>query len=319
MKHILLLFFSLIFVACTQDVPKPISTAAETQAETANEIETTGASVSDTEIASTSNDTIVAIVNDQPILLKTYQKQIAQFEQTLQAQGTDLESETGQAALRQINNQVLDALIDQVLIEQAASEQGISIAEDVLAEKIRESVEQGGGEAQFETWLEANSLTNEEFRDTLRFQLTANQMFEVITQDIPDTAEQIQLRQIVVTTDETARSIIDQLKAGVDFGELAQEYTIDESNRESGGALDWFPRGAGLVPPEIEDIAFSLNPDEVSGPIQSPLGFHIIQLQNREENRSLKTEMLQALKDQFFTNWLREQRAASVIEKFVDQ
>ena len=329
LRSFVFLVWAITLTTCTRNLPQAISQPISTPVEAVNEAATpvesealtpTVALVMETatpERAFENDRPLAARVNDEPIFLETYQKQVAQFEQTLVSQGIDLSSENGQTALIQIQRQVLDALIDQAIIEQEAQKLSISVSNEVVEAKAQESIVQGQNQEQFESWLQANDLTYEEFQDTLRFQLVANQMFEQITGSLPETADQIQLRQILVSEETTAREIIAQLKVGTNFAALAQTYSIDESNRANGGSLGWFPRQAGLIPATVEEIAFTLQPNEVSGPIQTSLGFHIIQLEAKEAERPLKIEMLQALKEQLFSKWLAEQRAASTIEKFV--
>lgn len=264
------------------------------------------------------NRPLAARVNGQPIFLDTYEKQVSQLEQALKAQGTDTTSGQGQEALTQIKRQVLDSLIDQLIIEQEASKLGIAVTEETLEAKIQESIAQGPGQAQFEEWLAANDLTFETFKETLRSQLITSQMFEYITKDVPETAEQVQIRQILVSEEATARTIIEQLKNGADFALLAQEQSLDESSQANGGNIDWFPREVGLVPPEVEAMAFSLQPGEIHGPIKTPLGFYIIKLENREIERPLTPDMHQALRQQTFMNWLKEQRSLTTIQKYID-
>jgi foldase protein PrsA len=233
-----------------------------------------------------------------------------------QALTTD-DSEPDQEMLDQTRQQVLNTLIDQAIIEQEAAKAGITISSEMVDTKIQDSITQGGGEAQFEEWLAANNLTTAEFKEQLRSELIANQVFETITGDIPDTADQIELSHILVTDDTIAWDIIEQLKQGADFSELAQEYSIDENSRANNGNLGWFPQGLGLVPAEVEEIAFSIEPGQVSGPIQSTLGFHIIKLENREEERSLE-DTRQALKQQIFIKWLAQQRSLATVEIYTD-
>ena len=256
---------------------------------------------------------LAARVNNEPIFLDTYVRQVGQLQQAL---ATD-DSEPDQEMMNQIRQQVLNTLIDQAIIEQEAAKAGITITAEMVDTKIQESITQGGGEAQFEEWLTANNLTLAEFKDQVKSELIANQVFETITGDIPDTADQIELSQILVADDATAWSIIDQLKQGADFAALVQEYSIDESSRANNGNLGWFPQGMGLVPTEVEEVAFSIEPGQVSGPIQSPLGFHIIKLENREAARPLE-DMLQPLRQQIFIKWLAEQRSLTTIEIYVD-
>ncbi len=256
-------------------------------------------------------------VNGQPIFLDDYERQVAQFEQSLVAGGVDLNSEAGQRQRQQLRSQLLEGLIEQTIIEQEAASLGITISEDQIETKAQESAGTAADQEHFEQWLAANEMSYGDFKETLRAQLIAGQLFEKITADIPDSAEQIRLRHILVAEEDEARQLIEQLKNGADFATLAAEHSLDEESRMAGGALGWFPQGAGVVPIEVERMAFSLQPREVSGPIPTALGFHIIQVEERQAARPLKTELLQTLKERAFTEWLAEKKATDQIEIFV--
>lgn len=262
---------------------------------------------------------LAARVNNAPIFLDVYEQQVAQMMQALQAQAVDPATEAGQAALDQAKQQVLNALIDQLIIEQQAEALGISISEETLEARVQESIAQGQGQAQFEAWLTANSLTLADFERLLRSELIANQLFERVTGSVSNRAEQIRVRHIQVADEALARQIIEQLKGGADFAGLAQELSLDENSRTNGGDLGWLTRGIAPLPPEVEQIAFSLKPGQVSGPIGPNVGFHIIKLEEKEADRPLTNEMLQALKKQLFTGWLAQQHAASQIERYIGQ
>jgi peptidyl-prolyl cis-trans isomerase C len=260
---------------------------------------------------------LAARVNEQPIFLTTYEKQVAQFVRALEAQGVDITSEKGRAALRQTQHQVLEGLVDQLIIEQRADHLGISVTEEEVEAKAQESIVQMQSQAEFEAWLANNNLTYQEFIASLRSQLIANRMFERITSNVPETTEQVRLRYIRVENRATAQAIVEQLKNGVNFTTLVQEQSLDEHSRVNDGDLGWLPRNAGVIPVEVEAIAFVLQPGEVSGPIKTPLGFYVIKLEDKEADRLLTNKMFQALKKQIFTDWLIEQRSSMVIEMYI--
>ncbi len=133
------------------------------------------------------NQPLVARVNHQPIFLTVYQQEVARFEQALVAEGVDLSSEKGQETLAQVQRQVLEALIDQAIIEQQAVKLNIFITEETLTTRIQESIAQD--QAQFDTWLATNGLTYEEFEARLHAQLIANQIFYHLTHNISGEAE----------------------------------------------------------------------------------------------------------------------------------
>src|SRR5205085_4288268 len=82
-----------------------------------------------------------------------------------------------------------------------------------------------------------------------------------------------------------AEDVLKRVKAGEDFGKLAQEYSTDPGSKEKGGELPWFKRGEMVK--QFEDAAFGMQPGQTSDVIETQFGFHIIQT---EEKRTSKGE-----------------------------
>ena len=90
--------------------------------------------------------------------------------------------------------------------------------------------------------------------------------------------EEIHARHILVDSEEAAAALVGRLEVGEDFATLAQEASIGPSGPE-GGDLGWF--GHDDMVPEFADAAFALQAGEVSGPVQSPFGWHVIKVEER--------------------------------------
>lgn len=246
---------------------------------------------------------LAARVNGMPILLSEYEKQVAEWEAAFLSQNTGLSESDRQAMIAQGRRQVLDVMIEQALIEQAAAQAGITVTDQEVQDTIARDIQENGGQAKFDAWLQANNWTVEEYQKRQRSMMIASKMFEYVTRDVPTRAEQVHARHILVAGEQEARDILAQLQAGADFGVLAAQHSLDPSTKDSGGDLGFFPRGT-LVVPEVEEAAFALGVGQISDVITSAMGYHIVQVLERVPDMTLTEESWQALKETTFRRWL---------------
>lgn len=161
----------------------------------------------------------------------------------------------------------------------------------------------------YQEWIDSLNdeagIKEETFRELVRGFLIQQEVREKVTTDLKRTQDQVWARHILVEDEETAQEVLSKLEEGEAFADLASEYSADTSNKDRGGNLGWF--GRGTMVPAFEEIAFALDIGEVSDPIQTQFGWHIIQVIGHEE-RSISQERFQQLKDQAFRDWLAEKR-----------
>jgi len=110
-----------------------------------------------------------------------------------------------------------------------------------------------------------------------------------------------------------AEKVLDEAKAGKDFAELARKYSDDPGSAAKGGELGYFPRGAMVKP--FEQAAFSLKPGELSGIVETPFGFHIIECQGYIE---AGIKPLSTVTDQVKEGLRAEDAAQLALEKAMD-
>ncbi len=160
-------------------------------------------------------------------------------------------------------------------------------------------------------WLAQAGISYDDLKAVIRVQLYRQKLAEQITAEVPTTEEQVWARHILVEDEATAQEVLKKLQAGEDFAALAEEYSQDPGSAAQGGDLGWFGRGVMVKP--FEDAAFGLDIGEISPPVQSDFGWHIIQVLGREE-RPMPPDRLEAARDQAFREWLQQVRAEADVE-----
>jgi len=261
-------------------------------------------------------DHLAARVNGQEITREQFERELSRYLASDPA-GPAPDTPEGLALAAQLRDEVLDALIEQALIEQEARANNIAITEQMIDQEIETLIRIRGGRAQFEAWLAANKQTEAEARDLVRQELMAHALRDRVLAQLPRTAEYVHAYHIVVATEVEARAVQTRLASGAKFTALAQSLSIDDSTRPDGGDLGWFTRGAGAVLwTEVEDAAFALNPNEVSPIVQSPIGFHLVWVTERQ-TRALTAEDTAYFQQLALDRWIDSLKAKATIEKFL--
>jgi len=264
--------------------------------------------------ANTPPGDVAATVNGVAIPMSTYKAQLqTAIASYSQQPGVDPNSPDGQAAIAALRTQVLDWLIDQAIIDQAAAQLGIHIDDaqvDAEVERIRNENPEG-----FDDWLKSNGFTEETFRLQTRSDLLGAAVRDQVTKDVGGKVEQVHVRQILVDTQEQARAVLDQLRAGTSFESLARRLSKDEASRDNGGDLGFVPKG--VLAESVEQVAFALQPGQISDPVQSPFGWHIIQVLEHDPAREVSPEILTTLRQDAFMRWLDGERNKAQIQRFI--
>jgi foldase protein PrsA len=255
-------------------------------------------------------EVLAAVVNGQSISLATLQNELRREEARLAEVGVV------PADRASFEVSVLNTLIDQLLIEQAAIVQGLGVTEEEVDTEIALNIELAGSEEAWRTWLAENMMTPEEFRVSIRSALLTAKIRDLVIASVPEAVEQSLARHILVSTQAEAQELYQQLLNGADFGDLAFQHSRDVSTRDMGGDLGWFTREQ-LTEPVVADTAFSLEVGTFSEPVASRLGYHIIQTLDRVSDRPLDDLARASLFEMTFERWLQSLWDQAAIERFV--
>lgn len=289
----------------------------------------------------------VAVVNGQAITTQAYQEMVAyQRFELMRRFGSQIDPQTLTSFFQdQLPQQVLEDMIDTALIEQEAARRGIAISEGEVQRAIEErfgyfrdlptptpppenaeTVTGTAGstlmtrtqfEEAFQAYLQAlktqTGLSETAYRDIVRQQLLREKLRESITADLPTVVPQVHARHILVETEEEAQQVRERILNGEDFAAVAKEVSKDPGSAQQGGDLGWFPQGQMV--PEFDKVAFSLPVGQLSDPVKTQFGYHIIEVLERDDNRPLSPDQLDQAQRQRFDEWLQEQRASADIQR----
>lgn len=297
----LLLLFTLLLTACDGDTPSPTGISQPTTVSVvATDTPAIPPTVTPTPEPTATLVPLAARVNGEALTLAEFEAELARYQASLQETGTNLATEAQQV--------VIDELINQLLLAQSARQQGFTVDDSTLQARIDSLTTQlGGGQALLD-WMAGHGYTEADFRQALRRSVEAAWMRDQIASGVPSTAEQAHARQILLYNSDQADQVYNLLQSGNDFAALAAEY-----HPQTKGDLGWFPRGY-LTQPALEEAAFSLEPGQYSPVIETPLGFHIIQLIEKDPQHALTPDARLALQLLAVQNWLQQRRSESTIE-----
>lgn len=302
LKTVIALFFLLLLTACNkpgpqnQEATQPLAPPAEPSL--------VAASPSPEPTATAIPVVAAATVNGQVIPLDYLQEELQRYQASLDPAGA------AQTAEEQ-TKLVLNALIDQTLLVEAAHAAGFNLGdadlqlriEELVAKLQAEGIDLGG-------WMQNNFYSDASFRYSLRRAAEAAWQRDKVIAIVPEDAEQVHVRQIFFEKNKEtdARTVLALLNNGSDFDSLARRY-----HPETGGELGWFPHGYLKAYPQIEEIAFEMHPGTFSDLIESDIGYHILYLVERESNHPLTTEAKLILQANALEEWLTQARASAEI------
>lgn len=212
-----------------------------------------------------------------------------------------------------LQQQVLNQMIDEkLIISRALEDTNISVTDDEvnaeLEAVIQQRVQQAGSEKRLEEiYGMPISRMRREFRDEMRKQLYSRklqqekfgdvaasrreveQFFAQYKDSLPRVSEELELYHIfkipgrggkaLLQVKEKALNVLDSLRHGGDFADFARRYSEDKGSAPGGGDLNFVRRGEFVK--EFEEVVFGLKEGQISDPVETPFGIHLIQLLER--------------------------------------
>jgi len=251
-------------------------------------------------VPTATSEPLAVSINGEGITVAEYNAELARYKAAQVVLGNNVDDQSAAQA-------VLEELIAQMLLGQGAQAGGFSVDDAALQKRIDDLAAQVGGAETLKQWEAEHGYSESDFARALRRQMAAAWMRDQIAAQVPTSAEQVHVQQILTYSLEAAQRALTRIQNGESFEDLAPLY--DPNTR---GDLGWFPRGY-LFEPAVEEVAFNLQPGQMSEIVTSGVGYHIIKVLARDPGRALSPDALLRLQEQAVQSWVQERREQSAI------
>jgi parvulin-like peptidyl-prolyl isomerase len=236
----------------------------------------------------------------------------------------------GTSSYKQLSDQAMAYLVQQDELEQKAKDYGITVTDADVAKRLKQLKQQyfQGNEKTYQAQLKQQGLTEEALRQDLHAQILSEKLYAKVTGKLKvtdaavkqyyeanktqyGTAASRDVRHILVNNKALADKLETQLKNGADFASLAKKYSKDPGSAKLGGKLT-ITKGQTVA--QFDKEAFALKTNEISPPVHTQYGWHIIQALSpikpatttplSKVKTQIQQQLLQTKKTSVMTQWL---------------
>ena len=273
----------------------------------------------------------VAVVGDAKISKQQFDDLMATAEASYKQQGKAFPKQ-GTSEYASIKSQAMTLLVQETEREQKAKDLGIEITDKQIDARLKQIKQQyfQGNDKTYKAQLKKQGLSEAQVRSEVRSQLVSEALYKKVTGDVKVSDAEVKsyykshtsefqqaasrtVRHILVKKKTLADSIYSQLKSGGDFAKLAKKYSLDTVSAAQGGKYDAV-KGQSVAP--FDKVAFELKVNEISKPVQTQYGWHVIQALTPikpAETKSeasvaaqIKSQLLQNKQKQAVNDWSKQ-------------
>lgn len=292
-----------------------------------------------------------AVVNGTAITQEEFQSALERNRAQMQAQGQSV----SQAQIQQLRTDVLESLITQELLFQESKRLDISVSAEEVTSELSSIKGQFPDEERYAQALEQAGVSEEELRADIKRNLAIEKLVtqeienpEELTEeelrafydenpDLFESGERIKARHILISTQDAGSEAEQQaalqeaqelrqqiVEEDADFAAIAKEHS-DGPSAENGGRLGTFSRGQMV--PAFEEAAFALDVGQISEPVKTQFGYHVIQVTDKieagtapyeEQRERIRQYLTQQRQRDVFDSYLSDLKEAAEIERNIE-
>ncbi len=270
---------------------------------------------------------VKAKVNDKVITQKEYDEHLAVYKKMAESQygagAWDLEIAEGQTMGSFYETNLLDQLISDLLLVDAAEKEGITISDEELQGELDNFKAYLDTEEKYKEFLTNYGMSEDYLKNSLKNEYLINHYLSVKIENLQPTDqeletlfkdlkmnEKVRASHILVDTEDEAKAVIDRINKGESFEDLAKELSKDTGSAANGGDLDYFEY-VDMVQP-FSEAAFNMEVGEVSKPVESKFGYHVIKVTDKKVDDAVTLETKKSVLTEYYKSTKYEELLAKL-------
>jgi parvulin-like peptidyl-prolyl isomerase len=277
----------------------------------------------------------VAVVGDRTISKSEYDELVKYAKRSYDAQKRPF-PKVGTPEYAQIRDQAVRFLVQRAQFEVKAEDLDVDVSDDAVDKRVADYIKERhkGDKKKFQAELKQQGLSEDQAREIIRANLVQEAIYNKVTADVKvadkemrthydknkaqyGTPETRSVRHVLVDKKPLADRLYNQLRQkGADWGAIAKRHSKDPGSRDKGGR---YTATKGQVVPEFEKAVFTdLDTNEVSKPVKTQYGFHIIQALApikkgsttpfKQVKESIRQQLIQDKKNKAMEDWVADMR-----------
>ena len=275
----------------------------------------------------------IAVVGDETVTKADFDRLLNQAEQSYRDSNRPF-PKAGTDEYVQLRDQIVQYLVRRAQFAEEASGRGIEISDDQVGKRLDQLVQQyfQGSKKRYEEQLKKNDVSDEQVREDIKAQLIQEELFKSVTKDVDvsqaellkyykenkqqySTPAQRDIRHILLkkSQESLAQSLAAQIRSGANFATLAKKYSQDPGSKKVGGRLEI---SKGQTVPAFDKVAFSIPTRQISDPVRTQYGWHIIQAMAavvpakttpfKDVQQAIRQQLLQSKKSEKTTKYVED-------------
>ena len=274
-------------------------------------------------------DDAVATVGDVNVTKAAFNELMGQVKTQYESYGYSFPKKSS-ATWKGYAASIVSYLIEYEILEQSASDEGVSVTDKDVESQITQIEQSYGGEKKVLKILKQQGMTMKMLKDSLKYRLLSQKMSAAVVKDVSVTDAQMEaywekhsddyqkkasrtVRHVLTKTKAKALAARAALLEGDSWTVVAKKYSTDTGTSSKGGSLGAIHRGEMVT--SFENAAFSLSRDVISQPVKSQYGWHIIEVTKitpaktvtyEQAKKKIRSKLLKQAKNTTWSSWLEE-------------